>query len=159
MGKSADGTLFLLSFLLVLAPLLVGASQVRQKDALHRLLKARREGKVDTRRWGVDEDDKFHLFKEVLSDEKKVYSQEGLKEKDRVKRLPGQPDVDFEQYAGYVTVDRKAGRAFFYYFVESVGFKNRSELPLLLWLNGGKTCLSLSVFHCLLRAFYEWNLR
>ncbi|KAJ0085466.1 hypothetical protein Patl1_09018 [Pistacia atlantica] len=46
--------------------------------------------------------------------------QKGLKESDKINNLPGQPQgVDFDQYAGYVTVDPKAGRALFYYFVES----------------------------------------
>lgn len=61
--------------------------------------------------------------------------QEGLKEKDRIERLPGQPPVRFDQYGGYVTVDQAAGRAFFYYFVEA--YSKKESLPLLLWLNGG----------------------
>ena len=61
----------------------------------------------------------------------------GRKEDDRVDRLPGQPSgVDFEQYAGYVTVDAAAGRALFYYLTEAVG-GGAAAKPLLLWLNGG----------------------
>ncbi|XP_057975383.1 serine carboxypeptidase 1-like [Malania oleifera] len=68
-------------------------------------------------------------------------SQRGLKESDKIDRLPGQPlGVDFDQYAGYVTVDPKAGRALFYYFVESP--HNASAKPLILWLNGGPGCSS-----------------
>lgn len=62
----------------------------------------------------------------------------GLKEKDKIEKLPGQPDdeVDFDQYGGYVTVDKSAGRALYYYFAEAPRSKKR-KLPLLLWLNGG----------------------
>jgi len=65
-----------------------------------------------------------------------VEQQLRLMEADKVKALPGQPKgVDFDQYAGYVTVDSKAGRELFYYFVESR--LNSSTKPLILWLNGG----------------------
>ncbi|KAL6215519.1 hypothetical protein ACLB2K_014948 [Fragaria x ananassa] len=40
----------------------------------------------------------------------------------------------------YVTVDPKAGRALFYYFVESP--QDSSSKPLVLWLNGGPGCSS-----------------
>ncbi|CAA3015394.1 serine carboxypeptidase II-3-like [Olea europaea subsp. europaea] len=53
----------------------------------------------------------------------------------KIDKLPGQPEnVDFDQYAGYITVDTQAGRALFYYFVESPA--NSSANPLVLWLNG-----------------------
>ncbi|XP_020961392.1 serine carboxypeptidase II-3 [Arachis ipaensis] len=59
-----------------------------------------------------------------------------LKEDDKVEGLPGQPEgVDFDQYAGYITLDANKGKALFYYFVESP--QNSSTNPLLLWLNGG----------------------
>lgn len=57
-------------------------------------------------------------------------------EADRVIRLPGQPEVTFKQYAGYVTVNESHGRALFYWFFEAI--ENPEEKPLLLWLNGGK---------------------
>lgn len=66
----------------------------------------------------------------------RVSAQEGLKKKDRITKLPGQPPVDFDQYSGYVTVDKSKGRAFFYYLVEAPKSKG-SDLPLVLWLNGG----------------------
>ncbi|XP_058223495.1 serine carboxypeptidase 1-like [Rhododendron vialii] len=78
----------------------------------------------------------------------KVYSpvnvgnQLGTMEGDKIDFLPGQPEgVDFDQYAGYVTVNQTAGRALFYYFVESPN--NSSTNPLVLWLNGGPGCSSL----------------
>ncbi|XP_061352666.1 serine carboxypeptidase-like 40 [Gastrolobium bilobum] len=71
-----------------------------------------------------------------------VHSQDGMKEKDRILRLPGQPQVKFSQYGGYVTVNKLAGRAFYYYFVEAQ--RSKETLPLLLWLNGGPGCSSLS---------------
>ncbi|XP_073307415.1 serine carboxypeptidase-like 40 [Primulina huaijiensis] len=75
-------------------------------------------------------------------DQAVVYSQEGMKESDRIERLPGQPHVRFKQYGGYVTVNRTAGRAFFYYFAEAQN--SDKPLPLLLWLNGGPGCSSLA---------------
>ncbi|XP_047331909.1 serine carboxypeptidase 1-like [Impatiens glandulifera] len=70
-----------------------------------------------------------------------VSAQYGLKEADKIVALPGQPaGVTIEQYSGYVTVDPQAGRALFYYFVES---NDSSSKPLVLWLNGGPGCSSL----------------
>jgi serine carboxypeptidase-like clade II len=89
----------------------------------------------------------------------------GRKEDDRVDRLPGQPSgVDFEQYAGYVTVDAAAGRALFYYLAEAVGGGSASAAkPLLLWLNGGMACSLLprvgSWLVDLLTAVTLWLLR
>ena len=59
---------------------------------------------------------------------------------DKIRGLPGQPpQVSFEQYSGYVTVDEKQQRALFYYFVEAeVEIDHHpSSKPLVLWLNGG----------------------
>ncbi|KAF9622669.1 hypothetical protein IFM89_032590 [Coptis chinensis] len=81
---------------------------------------------------------------ETSSDYLPVYigPQDGLMEADKIDALPGQPEgVNFDQYSGYVTVDPKAGRSLFYYFVESP--ENSSENPLVLWLNGGPGCSSL----------------
>ncbi|XP_012699348.2 serine carboxypeptidase 2 [Setaria italica] len=65
-------------------------------------------------------------------------------EADRITALPGQPPrVNFEQYAGYVTVDEEHGRALFYYFVESP--YDAASKPLVLWLNGGPGCSSLGI--------------
>lgn len=81
----------------------------------------------------------FHGIHPV--DARKIYPQVGLKEKDIIVKLPGQPEVDFSQYGGYVPVDESAGRALFYYFVEASQSKDSS--PFLLWLNGGPGCSSL----------------
>lgn len=67
--------------------------------------------------------------------------QEGLKEANKITALPGQPNgVNIDHYSGYVTVDPSAGRALFYYFVES---GNSSTKPLVLWLNGGNYLFNL----------------
>lgn len=55
---------------------------------------------------------------------------------DRVQKLPGQTfNVSFEQYSGYVTVNKESGRALFYWFFEAV--EDPDSKPLVLWLNGG----------------------
>lgn len=56
---------------------------------------------------------------------------------DLVTNLPGQPKVNFQHYAGYVTVNETNGRALFYWFYEAM--TKPEEKPLVLWLNGGKT--------------------
>lgn len=55
---------------------------------------------------------------------------------DKIVSLPGQPQVSFQQYAGYITIDEKQQRALFYYFVEAE--TEPATKPLVLWLNGGK---------------------
>jgi len=56
---------------------------------------------------------------------------------DRVARLPGQPESpSVSQFAGYVTVNERHGRALFYWFFEAQ--TTPEEKPLLLWLNGGR---------------------
>ncbi|XWS73771.1 hypothetical protein CRYUN_Cryun02cG0157800 [Craigia yunnanensis] len=72
-----------------------------------------------------------------------IQPQDGSMEADKIGALPGQPnDVGFNHYAGYVTVNSRAGRALFYYFAESP--ENSSTNPLVLWLNGGPGCSSLT---------------
>ncbi|CAJ2638058.1 unnamed protein product [Trifolium pratense] len=62
-------------------------------------------------------------------------------EADKVIRLPDQPKVDFQQFAGYITVDEVNQRNLFYYFVESE-FDAVSK-PVVLWLSGGPGCSSI----------------
>ncbi|KAL2320633.1 hypothetical protein Fmac_029602 [Flemingia macrophylla] len=64
-------------------------------------------------------------------------------EADKVRSLPGQSHVSFQQFAGYVPVDDNNQRALFYYFVEAE--TNPSSKPLVLWLNGGLGCSSVGV--------------
>ncbi|KAF8396180.1 hypothetical protein HHK36_017793 [Tetracentron sinense] len=77
-----------------------------------------------------------------------VLPQEGLREKDKITMLSGQPGkVNFDQYGGYVTVDKQTGRALYYYFAEADDPKNDS-MPLVLWLNGGITNARLVALKC-----------
>ncbi|KAL2896453.1 Serine carboxypeptidase-like 40 [Bienertia sinuspersici] len=71
------------------------------------------------------------------------HHQKDMKERDRIGRLPGQPPVNFTQYGGYVTIDKKAGKAFYYYFVEAFSHSKKNSYPLLLWLNGAANVLFL----------------
>lgn len=57
-------------------------------------------------------------------------------EADRITSLPGQPNVTFEQYSGYVTVDKLSGRSLFYWLTEASHLP--LSQPLVIWLNGGK---------------------
>lgn len=106
----------------------------RQEDALSHLFDAKLMRNV-----GIDKN--FYDELKVI-DRARVLPQDGLKETDRIEKLPGQPHVEFTQYGGYITVDDKSGRAFYYYFTEAES-TNHSR-PLLLWLNGGPGCSSLA---------------
>ncbi|KAK6160470.1 hypothetical protein DH2020_003851 [Rehmannia glutinosa] len=86
---------------------------------------------------------------------------------DRIFQLPGQPQISFKQFSGYVSVDEKKERALFYYFVEAD--IDPASKPLVLWLNGGPGCSSLGVGafsengpfrpsgNALVRNEYSWN--
>lgn len=56
-------------------------------------------------------------------------------EADRITSLPGQPNVTFEQFSGYVTVDKLSGRSLFYWLTEAPNLA--LSKPLVIWLNGG----------------------
>lgn len=67
-----------------------------------------------------------------------------LRERSRVAELPGQDfNLSFAHYTGYITVHPQTQRTLFYWFVEAA--QDPSSKPLLLWLNGGATHLSLSL--------------
>ncbi|GER31722.1 serine carboxypeptidase-like protein [Striga asiatica] len=120
---------------LFLLPLLFISCDANQASYLQKHLKSRRSQKFSTLNYWSKinaESDYVPAF---------VEPQDGLMEADKITKLPGQPDdVDFNQYAGYVSVGPAAGRALFYYFVESPN--NSFAKPLVLWLNGGPGCSS-----------------
>lgn len=68
--------------------------------------------------------------------------QEQEVEADRIRALPGQPKVSFQQFSGYVTVNKEAGRALFYWLTESSS--SSTSKPLVIWLNGGPGCSSVA---------------
>ena len=146
--------LIMLSFKLLLCSLFLSVCHLaitckannQQGEYLYKLIQSRRSQKPSQSHGeaftaeleGVD--DRYY-FPQVYVDDQKS----GLKEADKVEALPGQPQgVDFDQYAGYVTVDARAGRALFYYLVESP--HNSSTKPLVLWLNGGRITIT-QVYH------------
>lgn len=115
---------------LLFSPISCNANQINN---LQKLLKSRKSSNPP----------QGELWNDLITDRKDfppVYigPKDGLMQSDKINALPGQPEgeLDFSQYSGYVTVDPKAGRALFYYFVESS--MDASSKPLLLWLNGGK---------------------
>lgn len=69
-----------------------------------------------------------------------VSEMEADNQADRIASLPGQPAVSFRQYSGYINVDEKQERSYFYYFVEAE--TEAASKPLVLWLNGGMDILS-----------------
>lgn len=95
-----------------------------------------------------------HQPRDASSDRKKDVKLEGLE--DLVTGLPGQPDVDFRHFAGYVTVNEENGRALFYWFYEAT--LHPKEKPLVLWLNGGTPCpwLRIKLLFIELSAWYTW---
>lgn len=104
--------------------LLLPCSGSTQTDNLHKLIKSRRSVNPPlSELWDGNVSPVY------------IGPQDGLMLDDKIESLPGQPEVDFDQYAGYVTVDPQAGRALFYYFVESP--VDSATKPLVLWLNGG----------------------
>ncbi|XP_010468839.1 PREDICTED: serine carboxypeptidase-like 40 [Camelina sativa] len=139
MTRKGQGYSVIASVLLLL--LLSMSSRIEcsnQVHALSRLYLSKRgvgSSTMDTSHFKVVKDLKPSSLPSVSNHEK-------LRKRDLIRRLPGQPPVDFDQYGGYVTVNESAGRSFFYYFVEAS--KSKDSSPLLLWLNGGPGCSSLA---------------
>lgn len=80
----------------------------------------------------------------ATSNQQVVFENEATPEAqaDLITSLPGQPNVSFQQFSGYVTVNHVSGRALFYWLTQAVS-KPLSK-PLVIWLNGGQS-LSLSL--------------
>ncbi|XP_042423484.1 serine carboxypeptidase II-3-like [Zingiber officinale] len=129
-----------LFFLLLLCFLhCVASGTVRQRDALNKFYFNNGAGRSSSSSSSSSWASSLLSVSDLKS---KVYDNSGLKEGDKVIRLPGQPKrVNFDQYVGYVTVDKANGRAMFYYFVEAA--ENSGSKPIVLWLNGGPGCSSL----------------
>nr|XP_043630089.1 serine carboxypeptidase 1-like [Erigeron canadensis] len=102
-----------------------------QANRLFKLLNSKRSKSSPVpNAWSVS-DETTHQYSPVY-----IAQQDGLAQLDKINALPGQPaGVNLNQYSGYVTVNQNAGRAVFYYFVESP--TDSSTKPLVLWLNGG----------------------
>lgn len=128
--KKAIPLFISITVLLIFSFLIVPSHAKTQVQALNHLTRLKFNKTVGT---GVSSD----RFDPAILRGIKILSQKGLKEKDKIERLPGQPaeKLKFNQYGGYVTVNQSAGRALYYYFVEAQHSKD--SLPLLLWLNGG----------------------
>lgn len=133
------------SLILLVCHFAISCKANQQSEYLYKLIQSKRSQQKDVSSY----EDAYYLSDfddEYVSHEFDVEQQLKLKEADKVKALPGQPKgVDFDQYAGYITVDAKENRKLFYYFVESP--LNSSTKPLVLWLNGGK---SLYKYFCIL---------
>ncbi|CAL5212000.1 unnamed protein product [Lathyrus oleraceus] len=135
--SKAMKTSLLLSFLIILSHFVVEIhGKNKQVEALDNLHKAKyiENSEIDKSEFEVQE---IVYDIDAIAD-----SQKGVKENDRIKKLPGQPFVKFSQFGGYVTLDKLSGSAFYYYFVEA--HQSKETLPLLLWLNGGPGCSSLA---------------
>ncbi|GMP22988.1 hypothetical protein CsSME_00000760 [Camellia sinensis var. sinensis] len=91
-------------------------------------------------------------------------SSSSLSTSDRIHQLPGQPQVSYQQFSGYVTVDAKKQKA-----LVPEAESNPACKPLVIWLNGGLGCSSLGVGafsengpfrpsgKALVRNEYSWN--
>ncbi|KAK4476629.1 hypothetical protein RD792_015789, partial [Penstemon davidsonii] len=121
----------ILLFTLLLPCFTAHTSAKKQIEALSQIYREKLKNNIDIDRTHFNANLNFHRAE--------INSQDGLKEKDRIEILPGQPPVKFKQYGGYVTVNQTAGRAFYYYFTEAQN--SEKSLPLLLWLNGAANVL------------------
>ncbi|GAB2234925.1 hypothetical protein Droror1_Dr00004196 [Drosera rotundifolia] len=129
---------YLLFMTLYLWLSITSVSSMRDDRAgnLYRVKRSTRSGDTATTNSWIE----FHTRNEISS--AYIAEQDGCMQADKIGELPGQPgDVDFDQYAGYVTVDSNAEKALFYYFVESS--EDPWSKPLILWLSGGPGCSSI----------------
>lgn len=139
---------YLLTLLVVLISLSIFPSTNEanmQTKQLEKLLKFSKFSKFSNSNFDSLQFSLFDSFSENgTSSSVYVEDQAGLMEKDKIFSLPGQPNVNFSQYSGYVYLDSKHEEALFYYLVESP--QNSPAKPLLLWLNGGKSDMELLNF-------------
>ncbi|CAL5063991.1 unnamed protein product [Urochloa decumbens] len=144
MGRKHISCCILLAILLAV-PLTNAAALDDQASLLRQFIRSQQSSRVQT-----SDDDDGPAETDLWADPVRSFGHlptycknpSGSKEADRIVALPGQPPrVNFEQYAGYVTVNEEHGRALFYYFVESP--YDAASKPLVLWLNGGPGCSSL----------------
>ncbi|PON45382.1 Serine carboxypeptidase-like [Parasponia andersonii] len=96
-----------------------------------------------------------------------LLNQYSISEASKITSFPGQPQVNFQQYSGYIEVDESQKRALFYYFVEAE--TDPASKPVVLWLNGGPGCSSIGAGafcehgpfkpsgNILLKNDYSWN--
>ncbi|KAK6933925.1 Peptidase S10, serine carboxypeptidase [Dillenia turbinata] len=129
-------SLFLIFFLCASCQLFTQSyGKKTQAEALRHLYKAKlhKKGSIDAR----------HFEGFPFRDESSVLPQAGLKEKDKVEKLPGQPPIDFDQYSGYVTINQTAGPG-----CSSLAYGAMEELGPFRVHSDGKT---------LYRNKYSWN--
>ncbi|KAL2945591.1 Serine carboxypeptidase II-3 [Bienertia sinuspersici] len=128
-GKHFHFFYFLSLYFCLLSNILIPSNANDQVTNLYKLLKSKKSKNPSlATSWAT-------LPAQIKRSRVHVGPQHGLMAADKIASLPGQPNgVDFDQYAGYVTVDPAEKKALFYYFAESP--KNSSSKPLVLWLNG-----------------------
>lgn len=126
-------TFFIIFFLL----LTQGLSRGLGTDQATSLMALRR-AKMHAGSVPANSEVEFSAMQMSFDDARKMSFDLGKMEDDLMKDgLPGQPSpVLFNQYAGYVNIDKVKGRSLFYYFAEAA--RDPSTKPLILWLNGGQ---------------------
>ena len=110
MRNNATASLFYFLFIICAAALHADASQ---EDRLREFIRSRRNAPSDNKgSFKVNDILSHRVASSLLSTSYSDSEQSALKAADKITALPGQPEgVDFDQYGGYVTVDRENGRA------------------------------------------------